>query len=121
AARAIPDDNLAYPVLITVLPMGDTASGFYLNTGKSIFFVTSGHVLFGDDGKMKGASATLLSYPKDINDKGHIVLTLDLKKLSDGHHIRRHKSQDVAVVFIGTNSPLGDAKGQTTFTDGASL
>ena len=43
--RDIPDDNLAYPVLISRDNKG-VASGFYLNNGKEVYFVTAKHVLF---------------------------------------------------------------------------
>jgi hypothetical protein len=36
ANRAIPDDNLAYPVLIT-LKNGSTGSGFFVNTGRAVY------------------------------------------------------------------------------------
>ena len=45
AARALPDNNLSYPVLI-ILSNQSTGSGFYLNTGNKYYFVTAKHVLF---------------------------------------------------------------------------
>jgi hypothetical protein len=45
AQRAIPDDNLAYPVLIT-LGNGSSGSGFFLNTSDAVYLVTAKHVLF---------------------------------------------------------------------------
>src|ERR1035437_6546772 len=45
AQRAIPDDNLAYPVLISV-GNGSSGSGFFLNTNNAVYLVTSKHVLF---------------------------------------------------------------------------
>jgi hypothetical protein len=45
AQRAIPDDNLGYPVLIT-LPGVGTGSGFYINATKYTYLVTAKHVLF---------------------------------------------------------------------------
>jgi hypothetical protein len=45
AQRAIPEDNLAYPVLVT--GNGQAASGFYINVEKGpTYFVTAKHVLF---------------------------------------------------------------------------
>ena len=48
ARRDIPDDNLAYPVLFvsSVGTKTKTGSGFYMNTDKSIYFVTARHVLY---------------------------------------------------------------------------
>ncbi len=48
ARRQIPDDNLAYPVLVTVKSNGATVSsgsGIYLNTDSATYFVTAKHVL----------------------------------------------------------------------------
>lgn len=44
AIRALPDDNLAYPVLITL--KNSTGSGFYVNTNTGMYLVTAKHVLF---------------------------------------------------------------------------
>ena len=56
--QAIPTDNLAYPVLLTLKGSG-TASGFYLNDGTRMYLVTARHVLF-DERKLtlKSPSAT---------------------------------------------------------------
>lgn len=45
AFRDLPDNNLSYPVLIT-LSNNSTGSGFYLNSGDRYFLVTARHVLF---------------------------------------------------------------------------
>src|SRR6266576_20903 len=45
AVRAIPDDNLAYPMLIT-LKNGSQGSGFFLNAAQASFLVTARHVIF---------------------------------------------------------------------------
>jgi len=45
ARRDLPDNNLAYPVLI-VLKDGSKASGFYLHDPNFCYFVTAKHVLF---------------------------------------------------------------------------
>lgn len=47
AARDLPDDNLAHPVLI-YSNNGFTGSGFYLNNGDNIYLVTARHVLFSE-------------------------------------------------------------------------
>jgi hypothetical protein len=47
AERAIPDDNLAYPVLIIVktAKVSSTGSGVYLNTEDAVYLLTARHVL----------------------------------------------------------------------------
>jgi hypothetical protein len=76
AQRAIPDDNLAYPILIT---LGDNSSGsgFFLSSAGAVYLVTAKHVLFKDRPKqevdaknpdlqeLRSAKATLLCYSKD--------------------------------------------------------
>src|SRR5271169_2963059 len=66
--RAIPDDNLAYPVLIT-LKNGSTGSGFFLNTDKAVYLVTAKHVLFHPaTNRLLDRELELLSYSKDSSD-----------------------------------------------------
>jgi Trypsin-like peptidase domain len=62
--RAIPDDNLAYPVLI-VLDKGGTGSGFYLTDGNCLYLVTARHVLFdAASGALQDSSALLRAMEK---------------------------------------------------------
>jgi hypothetical protein len=45
--RAIPHDDLAYPVRVEI--HGSGGSGFFLNTERQTYFVTAKHVLFSLD------------------------------------------------------------------------
>lgn len=104
--RAVPDDNLAYPVLITFAG-GSQGSGFYLNAETGSFLVTAGHVLFkGKTNELIAPKADALSYAKDPNDAGKNVIELDLAALWQAGRIKRHESHDVAVVKIGV--PLNE-------------
>lgn len=116
ANRAIPDDNLAYPVLIT-LKNGSTGSGFFVNSTKAIYLVTAKHVLFDPvTQKLLDASVELLSYSKNLADSTRNVVILDLSILQNNGNIKPHPSQDVVAVEIstvvssagqsGTSSPL---------------
>ena len=52
--RAIPDDNLAYPVLLTLKESGNEkglASGFYMHSSNHIYLVTAKHILFTKSAK----------------------------------------------------------------------
>lgn len=120
AQRAIPDDNLAYPVLIT-LRNGATGSGFYLNTGKAIYLVTAKHVLFDPaTGKLLDVALDLLSYSKDSSDPVHNRATLDLSVLQSDGNIKPHPSEDVVVIKISTIT--GDLTlGARAMEKGASL
>lgn len=112
--RAIPDDNLAYPVLIT-LKNGFTGSGFYVNNGKEIYLVTAKHVLFdekthklficGLDQKTQNpleCGLDLLSYSKDPADPSVNLIGLDMSVLQKEGDIKPHPSADVVVVKLFT-------------------
>ena len=114
AARDIPDDNLAYPVLLQgQTPQGkiSTGSGFYLVRENEVFLVTASHVIFEQliDGLTKQTKWNLrfenpisaLSYSKDPEETIFNVFSLDLKMLGAFGNLKKHASQDVAVIRIG--------------------
>jgi len=102
AGTAIPYDNLAYPVLVQ-LDTGSTGSGFFLNTATGAYFVTASHVLFDEpSGKLKAREATLLSYSKDPKETRTNTIKLDLPSLFASKGIRKHPTQDVTAVLIGS-------------------
>jgi hypothetical protein len=93
--RAIPDDNLAYPVLIT----GDsfTGSGFYLNRDNGTFLVTAKHVLFDlATGRLRSTVVEVRSYSKDPSDINPNIFVLNLSALE----IKGHPTKDVVVVKV---------------------
>jgi len=100
ATREIPDDNLAYPVLIS-LETGSNGSGFFLNNDSRIYLVTASHVLFDEtSGNLKAKKAKLLSYSIDPKETERNIIQLDLKALVESNRVRKHSSEDIAVVFI---------------------
>jgi len=106
AQRAIPEDNLAYPVLLTI---GNTAgSGFYVSTDNAVYLVTAKHVLFDPAQKLIDSHVTLLSYSKDPKDATNNVLSADLTALRDNGDIRPHPSEDVVVIKLFTLKPSDD-------------
>jgi hypothetical protein len=116
--RAIPDDNLAYPVLIT-LRNGATGSGFYINTGQAIYLVTAKHVLFDlNTQNLLDATADILSYPADPSNSGRNFGTLDLSLLQRDGNIKPHQSEDIVVVKISTslNNSIMDTKAEAKGT-----
>lgn len=107
AIRAVPDDNLAYPVLIT-LQDGYQGSGFFLNTQSGTFLVTARHVLFKEATEdLLAPAAQALSYPKNLSEQGKNLFVLDLAGLKRDGMIRPHASHDVAVIQIGRSDPAG--------------
>ena len=99
AQRSIPDDNLAYPVLIQF--PDELASGFYLNSGHSMYLVTAKHVVFGPPtNHTNGGAMLLLSYSRDPKESGSNVIRVDMAALSQSGEIKGHPVADVAVVRI---------------------
>jgi len=68
--RALPDDNLSYPVLFLSAPVGgktNTGSGFYYQKDKAIYFVTARHVLFSE------SSVELKVLPNRLKISDHLI------------------------------------------------
>jgi hypothetical protein len=99
--RAIPADNLAYPVLVEIPGVG-SGSGFYLNTATSIYLVTAKHVVFDEKGELLGRTMTLLSYGRDPKDTGLNLVSADLKTLSSQGAVIPSSTEDVTIVKIAT-------------------
>ena len=108
ARRSVPDDNLAYPVLISLrLKNGLTnyGSGFYFNAADGVYLVTARHVLFppqpGDQKiELLDANVELMSYSKEISTEKRIVLSASLSALNAIGKIKAHPLRDVAVLKI---------------------
>jgi Trypsin-like peptidase domain len=104
--RALPEDNLSYPVLIT-LGNGASGSGFYVNTPSAMFLVTAKHVLFDENtGNLLDTKFELLSYSKDLSDNTPNKFSVDANGLRD-NKIVKHPSQDIAILKIASVSSEG--------------
>lgn len=112
--RAIPDDNLAYPVLITLTNCSSNltmvqGSGFFLETATELYLVTARHVLFNESERVQPPQAKhvqckmaeLLSYSNDPKDKQQNRIAVNLQALDDARKIKAHATHDVASVQIG--------------------
>lgn len=128
AKRMIPDDNLAYPVLITLKSRGTTlgsGSGIYLTADDRFYLVTARHVLAAGlpdpkTGKIAVPDLVieLLSYSKDLPTPQRNVLSLDFKTPQDNGDVKAHQSRDVAVVQVGTTAKQDDGSIKTVFLAG---
>jgi hypothetical protein len=97
--RAIPDDNLSYPVLLEIGQ--GSGSGFHFRNDEKIFLVTALHVLYEDDKKtLRGSSLKLTSYDKDVRITKPIERIVDLQKVK----IRKNDSKDIALVELASIS-----------------
>lgn len=111
--RNIPDDNLAYPVLI-VLGSGHSGSGFQLNSGTHVYFVTAKHVLFDEKGNLKSDKAEIICQTKEIDDDSTSIMSVDLESLQKSINVFSHPEKDVAAFTIGTITYKPDGIGFTT-------
>jgi len=113
AQRAIPDDNLAYPVLINLTDCANNVNsiqgtGFFLNTPSAVYLVTARHVLFNEavlvvqnqPRQLQCKRAELRSYSKNPNEHQMNRFSLDLQALSDAGKVKAHSTHDVAVVQV---------------------
>jgi hypothetical protein len=106
AERAVPDDNLAYPVMVSLRLNNGAASlgsGFYLNRPNGLYFVTAKHVIFTQkNGEVPDAELELMSYSKDFSTHQPIILTASLSVLNAAGNVRAHGQKDVVVVKVAT-------------------
>jgi len=102
AQRAIPDDNLSYPVLV-LRGDGGTGSAFYVNTSTSMYLITAKHVLFDlKTGNLNSPTASFLSYPRDPKENGRNMISADLAMLFKTGEVKPHSTQDVVIVRIAS-------------------
>jgi hypothetical protein len=118
AGRAIPDDNLSYPVLITLENShGATlgfGSGFYFNDDDAVYLVTAKHVIIAglpDPAasqvvRVPDMQLRLLAYTKGTPPH-QIVTTVNLATLRESGLAKVHPTQDVAVLKVGTFAQPG--------------
>jgi hypothetical protein len=129
ARRMIPDDNLAYPVLVILKNKSGTTfgfgSGFYFGTPNAEYLVTAKHVIAPGlpDEKTHQAQIPdmvieLISYSNDLPTPQRILLRVDFKMLLDRGDVKPHKTRDVAVVKIGTLKEAADHSLTTFFLPG---
>jgi hypothetical protein len=114
AQRAIPDDNLAYPVLINLTDCTNNVNsiqgtGFFLDTKSALYLVTARHVLFNEavplapnqPRPLQCKKAELRSYSKDPKERQLNRFSMDLQALNGAGKVKPHPSHDVAVVQVG--------------------
>jgi hypothetical protein len=121
--RYLPDNNLSYPILIT-LDDGSQGSGFYLslsNDNADLYIVTARHVIYknakvndSDPNSfvLKAKKLSILSYGSDFSISSTHISEIDLELL-DPKNIKFSEKHDVAIIRIGTavqrpNSELRD-------------
>jgi hypothetical protein len=112
--RNIPDDNLAYPVLLK-FDTGSSGSSFMLRTTDKQFLITAKHVLFDINNVLRGKIIELIAQTIDINDETTTNFSVDLSKVK----IISHPSADISAIELGTVIEDEKINGcQTTYYDG---
>ena len=96
--KNIPEDNLAYPGLIKLAT--NEGSGFRLNSGSKIYFITAKHVLFSKDGTLKALEATVFCQTKSTRSGKLTSYHIDLGYLQTTGNLFFHKDRDVAAFVI---------------------
>ena len=77
--RNIPDNNLAYPILIA-FDTGSTWSWFFLTTDSKKYLVSARHVFFNpQNNNLNWKTAKLICQTQDINDDEIVVFSIDLE------------------------------------------
>src|ERR1700728_4079238 len=129
ARRMIPDDNLAYPVLIILKNKSGTTfvfgSGFYFGTANAEYLVTAKHVIASGPPEEKTHQADvpdlvlqLVSYSRDQPTAQRILLNVDFKTLLDKGDVKAHKTRDVAAIKLAVLKEEPDHSLLTFFSPG---
>jgi len=107
--RALPQNNLSYPVLIE-LNTGSIGTGCILNCTEGNYLATAKHVFFDEKNNIKGTIASLRSYAPDLIDTDYTKFTLDLNIISQNSNIKYHAIQDVCLIRL---TVIDDSKNVT--------
>jgi hypothetical protein len=105
--RALPDNNLSYPVLVEIGK--GSGSGFYFRTDDKLFLVTARHVLYDVDNKscpLRDTSVILTSYDESIKVKAPHRVKVDLSQAL----IRKNDLKDIALIELGDASKADASK-----------
>ena len=106
AKRAISDDIIARPVLVTLLEgMNGSGSGFYYRDNeKGLFLVSARHVFMikdrNDNYVIRCKKANLLSYPKDLDWSNPAEFEINLEYLIENDCIQYDKNNDAIVIKL---------------------
>jgi len=123
AQRSIPDDNLAYPVSISLSDCNSNiassqGSGFFFLRGVDLYLVTARHVLFNMAERVQPGQprpfvcnkALAVAYSRNPKERQHTRMQLDLPALRADGSIKAHETHDVVVVRIGKSAASAELK-----------
>jgi len=97
--RAIPDNNLAYPIKIE-LATGGGGTGFFLNDDGTVYVVTAKHVLFEPKkGIALSEKFAIFAQPRDQGEDVYSEFSVDLKLiLSETKNAKMSTTHDVVII-----------------------
>ena len=104
-SRAIPDDNLSYPVLYRGAPVSGKikmGSGFYLKKDNTVYFVTARHVLFSE------SSVKLEVLPEGVKISDSLIyrISYDQEKKELIFFGVMSEEDKAELIYSSTNQPL---------------
>jgi hypothetical protein len=117
ARRAVPDDNLLYPVIITVgsqTGFQSFGSGFYLSKDTFIYLVTARHVLLPppiNGQPFIPMTLNCMSYSNNLIPEDREYLATSYENLNTQGLLKSSPNRDVAVVKLA-HSPTATPAGQ---------
>ena len=101
--RQLPDDNLAYPVLVDLGTT--TGTGFFVRGERHLFLVSASHVLFNPDGTtLKSPTAVTEALSTNPSESAKNIHKLDLLTLRKNGDLRASADGDVVVIRMATLS-----------------
>ena len=98
--RYMPDNNLAYPILIKI-DTGSCGSGFFLKSKNILYLVSAKHVFVkpSDDTFLCNKEFTLLAYSSDPMIKDPIKINVQFDSVKND--IKKHSTSDIVIIKVG--------------------
>jgi len=101
--RQLPDDNLAYPVLVDLGTT--TGTGFFVRGERHLFLVSASHVLLNPDGTtLKSPTAVTEALSTNPSESAKNIYKLDLMTLRKNGDLRASADGNVLVVRMAALS-----------------
>jgi len=108
-SRRIPQDNLAYAVLLSINEGKSFGSGFRMKAHGSNYLVTAKHVLYDRHDQLYGETLVITCHSPNRAATSPLIMQVDLDKAT----ILTSSKFDIAAVLLGRNEPI-DGHDHTT-------
>jgi hypothetical protein len=127
ASRAIPDDLIVHPVLVTLMEGSSaTGSGLYFRDDfQGVYFISACHVFMEKDKNNnivnRSKKAILLSYPKNLDWSQPAKIEIDLDVMMEKELIRYNSEDDTFAIQISKKILSVDDDHKINLNDGVKL